>query len=243
MKFCVIILILAGIAEGSVCKKLREGGDMVSTIGCVVPDPVDSEVLYARNCDGDSVCCTNTSTNVGFCVPYVPHSKFPGEYCDRMDECVNDVCGVNHRCFGLHENENCSSHAECNYNYSCQIPEGSKTGKCVPVPTLDEKCVGGMCDPPYICNNGTCVKIGSKGPGDPASSWFACKTLYAHNGTCTSIYELSVDDPDEGVCEYKYSLNGIDHVFRESPVCGNNSKLYCNKPRHTINVTHVILIC
>eukprot|EP00826_Nyctotherus_ovalis_P002517 TRINITY_DN10503_c0_g4_i3.p1 TRINITY_DN10503_c0_g4~~TRINITY_DN10503_c0_g4_i3.p1 ORF type:complete len:247 (+),score=59.15 TRINITY_DN10503_c0_g4_i3:161-901(+) len=240
MSFHIFALLLV-LAEFKKCPQLRSGSDILAASGCMIPNGLDTDTLYVKECDGDDVCFSNAETSVGFCRRYIPFKKMPGEYCDEMNECHNRACTVHHKCFGRGEGSECESHEDCNYDFACNHtkgPDGKTKGTCVRL-QRGGKCIEKMCDPPYVCNMGDCVKFASVSSGLPADNWLACKYLYVHNDKCVSQYQKDIDSPGEGICKYSYVVAGVNNTFTEEPVCGNDSKPFCNEPRHSINKSNV----
>jgi hypothetical protein len=240
MKLRIIILTLAIFTYAGICPEIQDGSSkMVSDFNCLLPDPKNKSILYAKECSGGKICSINEN-NIGYCLPYLIRQKFPGEYCDHNDECVNNICTVNHQCYGAPMNSECKENKDCNYDYACKIAKGETTGSCVRLNRIGE-CINGACDPPKICNNGTCVDFGSKNPGDPADNWMACKSFHLDGDVCAGEYSLTTNESDKNVCTYTHELNGQKKTFNEPPVCGDYSKPFCNGPRGNENITNVIL--
>lgn len=234
---------LAIISSAKKCPKIKDGRSILPESNCIIQDAFDNETFFIRECSGENICYANTETTVGYCLPYIPFTKLPGEYCEELNECWNKICGVKNKCVGLGLGAECTRHEECNYDLACNYTtgvDGVVPGTCIDAPSSG-KCVNGACDPPSVCNKGNCTKFGSVADGEPADNWQACISFYVDEGKCTPQYEKIEDSPKEGICKYSYKIGDVVKNFTEEPVCGNNSELYCNEPRHKVNITNVLL--
>lgn len=242
MKFYVVIIFLVAFSESKACANLTDGRNKLSEDACMNYD-APNNILYVKECKDQSTCHIEDAVKmIGYCKSYVPHAKLPGEYCERMAECMSDACGVNNRCIGRFENKGCRQHAECDVDLACSHlaqPEEEEVGVCVPLPKLGKDCVNEACKAPYVCNKGKCVEFGKVENGTEADNWRACKYFQLHEGKCTPEYVLSDDKPKEDICNYQYKLGEVVKTFSENPVCGNDSVPYCNKPRTTVQIDNV----
>jgi hypothetical protein len=226
------------MSEAKECDIIEDGKNKLSDKGCMKRE---GRTLYVKECKEQEICeIVDDKRDQIFCKTYIPRTKLPGEYCNKMDECISNICTVEHRCFGVPKNEICKYNSDCDYNFACNLTLGEDHGLCVPLPTLNETCVNGVCDPPYICNKGTCVEFGSLTIGVKADNWLACKNFYIDEGVCIPEYNWDSNGSDATICKYKYELNKTEKTFTEEPVC-NNNKASCNPPRNSISIETVML--
>jgi len=239
MKLNIIIFTLAIFTYATKCPKIKDGtSKIISEETCLMREKHSENnfTYHVKECKNDKICHLENRNNER-CVSYIPRRKYPGEYCNHSDECANDICTVNHKCYGAPKDSLCRRHEDCDYDSGCEIKEGENIGKCVGLQRIG-KCINGLCDPPTICNMGECVQFGSKHPGDPADNWMACTNFYLHEGKCIGDYNLIKDSPKEGICKYQYENGTV--TFEEKPVCGNNSDPFCNEPRKNVNISNVL---
>lgn len=249
MKFLLFILVLVFV-DADDCLQYEEDKGVLDEFDCIARDVKDTTKVYVKECKDGRVCNIDYAKMTGTCEKYLPHKKYPGEYCDYMNECITGICDIEHRCRGGFEKSFCKTNSDCDYDFACQIDaqqtNSESIGVCVHVPKYGNDCLNGACDPPYICSNKKCVKFGSLPEGSESTDWRACSTFYVREGKCIPHYKLNGKDEDKPVpsdkCVYSYKLGNVEKTFEEEPVCGNNFKKYCNPVRHLVKIDNVISI-
>ena len=177
--------------------------------------------------------------------------KYPGEYCEKNEDCLNNVCTIDHACFGYPKDKICEKDSDCDFDYYCNTTAGNNICQllaqegdpCNEAPTEGEALI--KCDPNYFCGNRTCVKLGSILAGKKVMNPLACLAFHTVENICIGPYILrGYNDTKEPIventtCVYDYYDNGIERNFTHDPVCGNNSKHYCYPPNNNINIENV----
>jgi len=239
-EFIFVILILSVTAfdfEYSLytareCPKYSCGANFENPNACSKQIMEEHNVhMLLRECKENEVCdIKENSDEEGVCAKHYSASKFlPGEFCTDNSECLSTVCkdGV---CVGKGEGEQCEIADECNPGLMCH-------GKlCNSAAKENDECDAWhhVCQANLVCDNGHCVKIGSKKKGEKANAPGACETLYVHEGVCTTAPTLltksDVKCTEDTMCEYEIKDIG---KFSEKCVCGmtKDGEKFCNPGR------------
>lgn len=247
MKFLWCILILAVVRAEDPCPVYKHDDSQFKGKDCYTISEKEPHVIYIRDCSDGQICDLNKEGTLGTCRDYPLYKKYPGEYCEHMDECITRVCTKEHRCYGHPEGTSCNSDSDCDWNLYCKDTavgiEGAEIKKCAPAAKSSETCREGSCDPPFVCNKGICERFGSLQDNSPADNWEACKGFHLLNNTCITLYEVNnenITEPKEfPKCDHTYHWNNTKGITPISTECGLDSKKYCNPSRPAIKISYV----
>jgi hypothetical protein len=165
--------------------------------------------------------------------------RFPGEKCDKNEDCIKTEEGTgtctSGYCTGIAEGKACQLTAACLAGFYCDKTSNKctaqkKEGDC----KESSECVNNL-----LCNKGKCsltpygLDIGAElDKEDPDFNAYKCKLGLDHKGKCASLVQEETGDKDGFVeCKYgetcKYKIG--DEEKKDTCACGINGegKGYC----------------
>eukprot|EP00826_Nyctotherus_ovalis_P026360 TRINITY_DN205_c0_g1_i1.p1 TRINITY_DN205_c0_g1~~TRINITY_DN205_c0_g1_i1.p1 ORF type:complete len:238 (-),score=47.32 TRINITY_DN205_c0_g1_i1:349-1062(-) len=232
MKFTAIaaFITLALAADTFTCNKYSCDATFKDPNACMKFDLNSaSNQIYLKACPQDMVCDPALLKNdEALCAKsYSTPMYYPGEYCRSDSECFSRKC-VKDVCEGLSKGKACARHRECDKGLRCL------NKKCEPTLEAKGKCTAAEeCNVNLVCDNGECVKIGSKKVGDLASAPGACATFYTKAGRCEQAPKLKSSSDTE--CVYT-------NESKDTPLCGMTAtgKKFCNYAAGDVNIQDVL---
>lgn len=188
-----------------------------------------SNQVHLKPCPQDMVCDPAlVKGDEALCAKnYSSPKYYPGEYCRVDSECFSRKC-VKDVCEGGAKESVCTEHWQCDKGLRCL------NGKCAATLEAKGRCAAAEeCSVNLVCDNGECVKIGSKKVGDLASAPGACVTFYVSGGKCEQAPKLKSSSDTE--CVYTNDK-------KDMPLCGmtTTGKKYCNYAAGDVNIQDVL---
>lgn len=217
---------MGGLAKGSCSKfELKDG----------------KPTLFLGECDKDKYCHYLFSDKVENCSD-TPPKKYPGEFCEKKEECLSNNCTKNVCNATKIESMECSSHAECDVGFYC-----GKKKTCVKLKDHNETCSKDEpCKVSMVCSNSKCVGRGTIKDGGEASVPEACESFYLKEKKCQEGPKLANTEKkckDENTtCTYKYTNNETAFIRRCKCGVTEDGSSYCAPGIGDINIEPVLFV-
>jgi hypothetical protein len=214
------------ISLTNICKAGEEHCDVPFPAWKTLPD-VTADTTYT--------CKANTK-------PTVDVKRFPGEACEKAEDCIKTEEGTgtctDKKCTGLGEGKTCASTAGCLVGFYCD----AESHKCAAQKAKDGKCKeSSECINELLCSAGACsIAPFSLESGkdldndDPIFNQYKCKFNYIHKNKCATLTQEAEGDKDGfmecqygDVCKYKVDKDDVTGACD----CGYNAdgKGYCER--------------
>jgi len=176
--------------------------------------------------------------------PDIKVQRFPGEKCEKNDDCIKTEDGTGtcdekaKTCTGIADTKECKSTAGCLVGFYCD----EESHKCAAQKAKEGKCKkSSECVNELLCNAGTCslapytLESGKELSADDTDfNGYKCKNNYSHKNKCATLTQEADGDKDGFIeCQYgdecKYKVDG-DEV-KAACDCGYNAdgKGYCTR--------------
>lgn len=239
--FCMIGLALADPLKCTFYNCYEFKDNICSSINKTFPDVIGFNL---KACPDKTVCNLQFGDEPDTCAPnYTIPLRYPGEACKNPEECFSGNC--NSVCTGKKVDEACSDDADCDVELFCNLP----TLKCKAVSKFNESCSTVIkCGAGLVCNDGTCLSIGSIENGKPASAPAACKSFYISGGNCTKGPILVAKSAQAGEdlhickdkCQYQLGEGLMEPEFCQCGMTPDPAKSFCPPGRGELDLKDVI---